>query len=97
MNRQLVDDVEDVPLRGVPIDRVDVPMLFLQGTRDNFARLDLITDVCEELEPNATLHVVDGGDHSFAVPKRSGRTPTEVMGELVDTTVDVRRGGARRR
>jgi predicted alpha/beta-hydrolase family hydrolase len=74
--------------RADHLDRVDVPMLFLQGTRDGFARLDLITDVCEGLEPNATLHVVDGGDHSFGVPKRSGRTPTEVMGELVDTTVE---------
>ena len=74
--------------RADHLDRVDLPMLFLQGTRDNFARLDLITDVCEELEPNATLHVVDGGDHSFGVLKRSGRTPSDVMGELVDTTVE---------
>jgi uncharacterized protein len=68
--------------------RVDLPMLFHQGTRDAFARLDLITDVCEELESNATLHMVEDGDHSFAVPKRSGRTPADVMGELVDTTVE---------
>ena len=74
--------------RADHLDRVDVPMLFLQGIRDSFARIDLITDVCEGLEPNATLHVVEGGDHSFAVPKRSGRTPLEVMGELVDTTVE---------
>jgi predicted alpha/beta-hydrolase family hydrolase len=74
--------------RADHLDRVDVPMLFLQGTRDGFARLDLITDVCEGLEPNATLHLVEGGDHSFAVPKRSGSTPLQVLGELVDTTVE---------
>jgi predicted alpha/beta-hydrolase family hydrolase len=74
--------------RADHLDRVDVPMLFLQGSRDDFARLDLITDVCEGLEPNATLHVLDGGDHSFGVLKRSGRTPSEVMGELVDTIVE---------
>ena len=74
--------------RADHLDRVDVPMLFLQGTRDSFARLDLITDVCEGLEPNATLHFVEGGDHSFAVPKRSGSTPLQVLGELVDTTVE---------
>lgn len=74
--------------RADHLDRVDVPMLFLQGTRDSFARLDLITDVCEGLEPNATLHLVEGGDHSFAVPKRSGSTPLQVLGELVDTTVE---------
>jgi uncharacterized protein len=71
--------------RADHLDRVDVPMLFLQGTRDEFARLDLITDVCEGLEPNATLHLVDDGDHSFGVPKRSGRTPAEVLTELTDT------------
>jgi predicted alpha/beta-hydrolase family hydrolase len=74
--------------RADHLGRVDLPMLFLQGTRDSFARLDLITEVCEELEPNATLHVVEGGDHSFTVVKRSGRTPAAVLGELVDTTVD---------
>jgi predicted alpha/beta-hydrolase family hydrolase len=63
---------------------VDVPLLFLQGTRDEFARVDLITDVCEGLEPNATLHLLDDGDHSFGVPKRSGRTPAEVLTELAD-------------
>jgi hypothetical protein len=71
--------------RADHLDRVDIPMLFLQGTRDNFARLDLITDVCEGLEPGATLHLVDGGDHSFDVLKRSGRTRSEVLEELGDT------------
>jgi uncharacterized protein len=70
--------------RADHLDRVDVPMLFLQGTRDGFARVDLITDVSEELEPNATLHLVDEGDHSFGVPKRSGRSPAEVLTELTD-------------
>jgi uncharacterized protein len=74
--------------RADHLGRVDLPMLFLQGTRDAFARLDLITDMCEELESNATLHVVEGGDHSFAVLKRSGRTSSEVLGELVDATVE---------
>jgi predicted alpha/beta-hydrolase family hydrolase len=70
--------------RADHLDRVDIPMLFIQGTRDEFARLDLITDVTEELEPNATLHMVDDGDHSFAVLKRSGRTPAEILGEITD-------------
>ncbi|HEV7365522.1 MAG TPA: alpha/beta family hydrolase [Gemmatimonadales bacterium] len=70
--------------RADHLDRVDVPLLFLQGTRDEFARVDLITDVCEGLEPNATLHLLDDGDHSFGVPKRSGRTPADVLTELTD-------------
>jgi predicted alpha/beta-hydrolase family hydrolase len=73
--------------RADHLDRVDLPMLFLQGTRDTFARLDLLTPVCQRLGPRATLHLVEGGDHSFGVQKRSGRTADEVMAELVDTFV----------
>ena len=65
---------------------VDLPMLFLQGTRDALAQLDLITGVCHRLGSKATLHVVEGADHSFAVLKRSGRNEAEVMDELADTT-----------
>lgn len=61
---------------------VDRPMLFLQGTRDALARLDLIREVCAGLKERATLHVVEGGDHSFHVLKRSGRTDAEVLEEL---------------
>jgi predicted alpha/beta-hydrolase family hydrolase len=71
--------------RADHLERVDIPMLFLQGTRDDFARLDLITDVCEGLEPGATLHLIEDADHSFRVPKRSGRTHLEVLEELGDT------------
>ena len=65
---------------------VGVPMLFLQGTRDKLAPLDLLAPVCEGLGQRATLHVVEGADHSFHVLKRSGRTDDEVLDELVDTT-----------
>lgn len=64
--------------------QVQVPMLFLQGTRDEFAKLELITEVCEQLGPKATLHRIDEGDHSFKVPKRAGRTPEQVMAALAD-------------
>jgi predicted alpha/beta-hydrolase family hydrolase len=62
---------------------VDLPMLFLQGTRDSFARPELMLPVCDSLGSRARLHVVEGGDHSFKVLKRSGRTDTDVMQELV--------------
>lgn len=71
--------------RAEHLQQVDVPMLFLQGTRDTFARLDLITSVCRSLEPRATLHTIEGADHSFGVLKRSGRTPAQVLDELADT------------
>jgi len=62
-------------------------MLFLQGTRDGFARLDLITDVTSRLKSLATLHLVDGADHSFGVPKRAARSPEQVMDELAEAIV----------
>ena len=60
-------------------------MLFLQGTRDTLAEVSLIQSVCERIGTGATLHVVEGGDHSFKVLKRSGRTDSEVFDELADT------------
>jgi predicted alpha/beta-hydrolase family hydrolase len=68
--------------RAEHFERVAVPMLFLQGTRDSLADLGLITGVCGGLGPRATLHEVEGADHSFAVLKRSGRTGAEVVEEL---------------
>jgi predicted alpha/beta-hydrolase family hydrolase len=68
--------------RAEHLERVEVPMLFLQGTRDDLADLGLITRVCAALGERATLHVVQGADHSFAVLKRSGRTDAEVLEEL---------------
>ena len=71
--------------RAAHLESVTVPMLFLQGTRDAFARRDLIQGVCGRLGARATLHLVDDADHSFAVPKRTGRTAAQVMEELART------------
>jgi predicted alpha/beta-hydrolase family hydrolase len=71
--------------RATHLAQVQVPMLFLQGTRDELAQLPLITEVTQELGARATLHVVEGGDHSFEVLVRSGRTEEEVRAELADT------------
>jgi predicted alpha/beta-hydrolase family hydrolase len=71
--------------RADHLDHVHLPMLFLQGTRDTFARVDLITAVCRRLGPQATLHMLDGADHSFGVLKRAARTPGQVMEWLAST------------
>jgi len=71
--------------RGDHLDDVLIPMLFLQGSRDEFADLDLLTPVVKRLGKRVTLHLVEGGDHSFKVLKRTGRTETDVMNELADT------------
>ena len=70
--------------RADHLDAVAVPMLFLQGTRDDFAGIDELRPVVHRLGPRATLHVVDGADHSFHVLKRSGRTDAKVLHELAD-------------
>ncbi|MGH7546819.1 MAG: alpha/beta hydrolase family protein [Gemmatimonadales bacterium] len=71
--------------RAEHLARVQVPMLFLQGTRDEFADLSLLRPLILRLGKRATLHLVEGADHSFHVLKRSGKTDAEVLDELADT------------
>jgi predicted alpha/beta-hydrolase family hydrolase len=70
--------------RADHLSQVTVPMLFIQGTRDSLADLALIQEVIGKLANRASLHIVEGGDHSFHVPKRSGRTDAQVLGEIAD-------------
>jgi len=69
--------------RAAHLAKVHIPMLFLQGTRDSLAETDLIESVVKGLS-SATLHLVDGADHSFHVLARSGRKDSEVLGEILD-------------
>lgn len=71
--------------RAEHLARVNVPMLFLQGTRDTLADLSLLRPVCAKLGKRATLHVIETADHSFHVLKRSGRSDAEVLCELAAT------------
>src|SRR5437588_11297430 len=74
--------------RAEHLAQVRIPMLFLQGTRDEFADLKLLKPVVKRLGDRARLHRVEGGEHADAVLKRSGRTDADVMGELVQAMVD---------
>jgi uncharacterized protein len=86
--------------RAEHLSGVTVPMLFLQGTRDTFAKSELLHRLLDDLGDQATLQLVDGADHGFHVLKRSGRTDEDVLAELAESTVDwatairVRRGSA---
>jgi predicted alpha/beta-hydrolase family hydrolase len=71
--------------REAHLPSILAPMLFIQGTRDAFAREDLLLALLERLGPPAELHRVAEADHSFGVLKRSGRTPTDVLAEVRDT------------
>ena len=73
--------------RGKHLFDVQLPMLFLQGTRDALAMLDQIEPMCEALGSRATLRLYDSADHSFHVPARSGRTDAEVMSAMLDAFV----------
>ena len=70
--------------RAEHLAKVDLPMLFLQGTRDTLAEVTLIEPVVQRLGPRAALHLVEGADHSFHVLARSGRNDREVMKEILD-------------
>jgi predicted alpha/beta-hydrolase family hydrolase len=65
--------------------RVRIPMLFLQGTRDELANLELLEPLVKRLGPNATLQLAAEADHSFHVPARTGRKDAEVRAELLCT------------
>jgi predicted alpha/beta-hydrolase family hydrolase len=74
--------------RGQHLFEVQVPMLFLQGTRDELAVLELLQRLAQRLGPRATLKLFQDADHSFHVPARSGRKDAEVRVELLDTLAD---------
>lgn len=70
--------------RGKHLFDVQIPMLFLQGTRDALAMPDQIEPLCKALGKRATLALFEDADHSFHVPARSGRKDAEVMAEMLD-------------
>jgi uncharacterized protein len=71
--------------RAAHLADVTVPMLFLSGTKDTLAELDLLQPVVAGLGARATLALFADADHSFHVPARTGRKDAEVMAELLDT------------
>jgi len=75
-------------LRDAHLARIGVPMLFVQGTRDAFAREDLIQGVLARLGDRAERHLVEGADHSFGVRKSSGRTASDVTAEVRGALLD---------
>jgi len=74
--------------RAEHLAQVRIPMLFLQGDRDEFAAVNSLKPVVRRLGAGATLHLVEGGDHSFHVLKRSGRTDADAMSELADVVTE---------
>jgi len=67
---------------------VNIPMLFLQGNRDEFAQLELLQPLTQKLGKRATLRLFEQGNHSFHVPARTGRNDAQVRAELLDVVVE---------
>jgi uncharacterized protein len=74
--------------RGTHLFDVQIPMLFMQGTRDELADLPLLQTLVGKLGARATLKLFQDADHSFHVPARTGRKDTEVMAEISDALAD---------
>ncbi|NNK62221.1 MAG: alpha/beta hydrolase [Gemmatimonadetes bacterium] len=78
------------PARKPGVDRaahladVSIPMLFLQGTRDALAGLDLLRPVLDDLGSSVTLHLEEDADHGFHVRKRSGRDDDAVRASMAE-------------
>jgi len=74
--------------RGEHLFKVEIPMLFLQGTRDALAALDQLKPLCKALGKRATLKLFQDADHSFHVPARTGRKDPQVRSEMLDALVE---------
>jgi predicted alpha/beta-hydrolase family hydrolase len=70
--------------RANHLNDVQIPMLFLQGSRDEFANLEFLEPLVERLDNRATLKFFAEADHSFHVPKRSGRNDPDIRREMLD-------------
>jgi predicted alpha/beta-hydrolase family hydrolase len=70
--------------RGSHLFEIKIPMLFLQGTRDALADVELVRTLTRSLGPRATLVLLQDADHSWHVPARSGRKDADVMQEALD-------------
>jgi predicted alpha/beta-hydrolase family hydrolase len=74
--------------RAAHLHAFDLPLLFVQGSRDKLCELDELRPLVHDLGRRATLHVLPDGDHSFGMPKRSGRTEADVQPEVAGVVAD---------
>jgi len=70
-------------LRVAHLRDISCPMLFISGSKDSFCQLKILKQTLKSLKKQTDLHIIEGGDHSFRVPKQTGRTEKEVWREIV--------------
>ena len=83
-------------LRAAHLRDVRAPMLFVQGSRDAFGTPSELQPIITRIEPPADLYVVEGGDHSFRIPKHAGVGQQEVYDRVQDRIATWLRGLAAR-
>ncbi len=74
--------------RAAHLFAVRIPMLFLQGTRDELADLPLLQTLAAQLGARAALKLFEDADHSFHVPARTGRKDSQVRAEISDALAE---------
>jgi uncharacterized protein len=74
--------------RGQHLFEIEIPMLFLQGTRDALANLEHLKPLCQSLGQRATLRLFQDADHSFHVPARTGRKDAQARTEIFDALAE---------
>jgi hypothetical protein len=84
-------------LRDAHLPQIKAPMLFVEGTRDALCDLALLRPVLTRLKKRASMHVVEGGDHSFDLLKSAGRTTDSVHHEIITAIHDWIAGRAKKR
>jgi uncharacterized protein len=71
-------------LRAQHLPAIRAPMLFVQGSHDAFGTPDELRPILAKLGPSAELFVIEGGDHSFKVPKKGGIPQQDVYKAILD-------------
>ena len=75
-------------IRAAHLAAIAIPMLFLAGTRDALADINLLVPAVEQLGDRATLGIIEGADHSFHVPAKSGRNDRQALDQAFDMLAD---------
>jgi predicted alpha/beta-hydrolase family hydrolase len=75
-------------LRAAHLSTITVPLLFVQGSKDTFGTPEELRPILAGLTAPSTLEVIEGGDHSFKVPKKGGPTQDEIYNRVIDRIVD---------
>jgi len=74
-------------IRDTPLYRIEVPMLFFAGTRDRLCDPERLQSVLNKLSASWELDIIEGGDHSFHIPKSMGIRESDIFARLLKTTV----------